>query len=103
MITDAGDRPTPLNPWHPRSSDTRRSTRHDAVATTELTPELAATIKEAFDRRDRANMQPTIDFFEQLLTEHPDNRTFCTRSAGRTTPTDRRRRRSGTTSARCRG
>jgi hypothetical protein len=73
MITDAGDRPTPLNPWHPRSSYTRRSTRHDAVVTTELTPELAATIKEAFDRRDRANMQPTIDFFDQLLTEHPDN------------------------------
>ena len=40
---------------------------------TELTPELAATIKEAFDRRDRANMQPTIDFFGQLLTGHPDN------------------------------
>ena len=41
--------------------------------TSELTPELAATIKEAFDRRDRANMQPTIDFFEALLAEHPDN------------------------------
>jgi hypothetical protein len=41
--------------------------------TTELAPELAATIKEAFDRRDRANMLPMIDFFEQLLTEHPDN------------------------------
>jgi tetratricopeptide (TPR) repeat protein len=39
----------------------------------ELTPELAATIKAAFGRRDRANMQPTIDFFEQLLTEHPGN------------------------------
>ncbi|MFI6827486.1 MULTISPECIES: tetratricopeptide repeat protein [unclassified Kribbella] len=41
--------------------------------TTELTPELAATIEEAFGRRDRSNMQPTIDFFEQLLTEHPNN------------------------------
>lgn len=41
--------------------------------TTELTPELAATIEAAFNRRDRSNMQPTIDFFENLLTEHPDN------------------------------
>lgn len=43
------------------------------MVTTELTPELAATIEEAFGRRDRSNMQPTIDFFEQLLTEHPNN------------------------------
>ncbi|HWD80475.1 MAG TPA: tetratricopeptide repeat protein [Kribbella sp.] len=41
--------------------------------TTELTPELAATIEEAFSRRDRANMGPTIAFFEKLLAEHPDN------------------------------
>lgn len=41
--------------------------------TTQPTPELAATIKAAFDRRDRANMQPTIDFFEHLLVEHPDH------------------------------
>jgi tetratricopeptide (TPR) repeat protein len=40
---------------------------------TELTPDLAATIEEGFARRDRANMQPTIDFFQRLLTEHPDN------------------------------
>ncbi|MEV3859880.1 tetratricopeptide repeat protein [Streptomyces sp. NPDC050095] len=41
--------------------------------THELTPELAATIEDAFARRDRAHMQPTIDFFEQLLVEHPGN------------------------------
>ena len=35
--------------------------------TTELTPELAATIQEGFARRDRANMGPTIAFFEKLL------------------------------------
>lgn len=40
---------------------------------TALTPELAATIEAAFSRRDRSNMQPTIDFFERLLTEHPGN------------------------------
>ncbi len=39
----------------------------------DLTPELAVTIAEAFDRRDRENMQPTIDFFEDLLTKHPGN------------------------------
>jgi tetratricopeptide (TPR) repeat protein len=40
---------------------------------TELTPELAATIEDAFAKRDRANMQPTIDFFQELLRQHPDN------------------------------
>ena len=43
------------------------------MVTTDLTPELAATIEAGFARRDRDNMQPTIDFFEKLLTEHPDN------------------------------
>ncbi|MFF0266800.1 tetratricopeptide repeat protein [Kribbella sp. NPDC004536] len=41
--------------------------------TTELTPELAAAIEDGFARRDRANMGPTIAFFEKLLAEHPDN------------------------------
>ena len=41
--------------------------------TTELTPELAATIEDGFARRDRSNMRPTIDFFENLLREHPGN------------------------------
>ncbi|TDO50561.1 tetratricopeptide repeat protein [Kribbella sp. VKM Ac-2527] len=39
----------------------------------DLTPELAATIEAAFARRDRANMQPTIDFFVDLLRQHPGN------------------------------
>ncbi|WP_041289769.1 tetratricopeptide repeat protein [Kribbella flavida] len=39
----------------------------------ELTPELAATIEAGFARRDRANMKPTIDFFEDLLRQHPGN------------------------------
>ncbi|WP_309234529.1 tetratricopeptide repeat protein [Nocardia sp. XZ_19_385] len=39
----------------------------------ELTPELAETIAEAFAKRDREHMQPTIDFFEKLLAEHPGN------------------------------
>src|SRR6185312_2631233 len=35
--------------------------------------ELAEIIADAFAKRDRENMQPTIDFFEELLTEHPGN------------------------------
>ena len=36
-----------------------------------LTPELEAEIAEIFGRRDREHMQPTIDAFLALLTEHP--------------------------------
>lgn len=36
-----------------------------------LTPELEARIAEIFGRRDRENMQPTIDAFLELLAEHP--------------------------------
>ena len=38
-----------------------------------LTPELETTIREIFDQRDRAAMQPTIDAFLALLDEHPGN------------------------------
>ena len=36
-----------------------------------LSPELEATLREIFDRRDRANMQPTIDEFLAVLAAHP--------------------------------
>lgn len=36
-----------------------------------LTPGLDAAIREIFDRRDRAHMQPTIDAFLALLEQHP--------------------------------
>ena len=36
-----------------------------------LTPELADTIADIFGRRDREDMQPTIDAFLALLAEHP--------------------------------
>lgn len=36
-----------------------------------LTPELDATIRDIFGRRDREHMQPTIDAFLALLAEHP--------------------------------
>jgi tetratricopeptide (TPR) repeat protein len=41
--------------------------------TTEVTPELAAAIQRGYDRRDRADMAPTIAYFQGLLAEHPDH------------------------------
>ncbi|MFE4540296.1 tetratricopeptide repeat protein [Streptomyces scopuliridis] len=40
---------------------------------TDLTPELAEAIQRGYDRRDRANMAPTIAYFQALLAEHPDH------------------------------
>jgi tetratricopeptide (TPR) repeat protein len=40
--------------------------------TEQLTP-LQERLREIFDRRDRANMQPTIDAFRAVLDEHPDD------------------------------
>lgn len=37
------------------------------------TPELDAAIREGFRNRDRDNMQPTIDYFRELLAHHPGN------------------------------
>ncbi|WP_198953358.1 tetratricopeptide repeat protein [Kitasatospora sp. CB01950] len=39
--------------------------------TTDVTPELAEAIRRGYDRRDRANMAPTIAYFQALLAEHP--------------------------------
>lgn len=39
--------------------------------TTDVTPELAEAIQRGYDQRDRANMAPTIAYFQALLTEHP--------------------------------
>lgn len=43
----------------------------DAQAPEPLTPELEARIDDIFQRRDRENMQPTIDAFLVLLAEYP--------------------------------
>ncbi len=40
--------------------------------TGQLTP-LQEQLREIFDRRDRANMQPTIDAFRAVLEDHPDD------------------------------
>ena len=38
-----------------------------------LTPEIESAIQRGYDRRDRANMQPTIDYFLALLEAHSGN------------------------------
>ena len=38
-----------------------------------ITPELEERLRAIFERRDRENMQPTIDAFLAVLAEHPDN------------------------------
>ncbi len=38
-----------------------------------LTPELKAAIKKGYAERDRENMQPTIEYFHELLDANPDN------------------------------
>ncbi|WP_350348687.1 tetratricopeptide repeat protein [Agromyces sp. G08B096] len=38
----------------------------------DASPALLERLREIFDARDRANMQPTIDAFLAVLDEHPD-------------------------------
>jgi hypothetical protein len=49
---------------------------------TPLTPELEEAIALGYERRDRANMGPTIAYFEQLLAEHPDHPVLTYEVAG---------------------
>src|SRR4051812_42744259 len=43
------------------------------MAATTLTPELETAIHLGYERRDRANMAPTITYFQDLLAQHPDH------------------------------
>jgi tetratricopeptide (TPR) repeat protein len=47
-----------------------------------LTPELAEAIRLGYELRDRANMAPTIAYFEALLAEHPDHPVLVYEVAG---------------------
>jgi tetratricopeptide (TPR) repeat protein len=47
-----------------------------------LGPELEAAIALGYKRRDRANMAPTIAYFENLLAEHPDHPVLTYEVAG---------------------
>ncbi|AFA73527.1 hypothetical protein GPOL_c24980 [Gordonia polyisoprenivorans VH2] len=44
--------------------------------------ELEAAIAHGFDQRDRANMQPTIAYFEDLLARHPGHAAVLYELAG---------------------
>ena len=45
-------------------------------------PELEAAIALGYQRRDRADMAPTIAYFEGLLAEHPDHPVLTLEVAG---------------------
>jgi len=48
----------------------------------QLTPELEAAIRRGYEQRDRANMAPTIAYFETLLARHPDHPVLVYEVAG---------------------
>jgi tetratricopeptide (TPR) repeat protein len=48
----------------------------------QVTAELAAAIERGYAQRDRANMGPTIAYFEALLAEHPDHPVLVYEVAG---------------------
>ena len=47
-----------------------------------LTPELDEAIRRGYAQRDRANMAPTIAYFESLLARHPDHPVLVYEVAG---------------------
>ena len=47
-----------------------------------LTPELERAIAVGYEQRDRANMAPTVAYFEELLARHPDNAVLTYEVAG---------------------
>ena len=47
-----------------------------------LTPELEDAIRRGYAQRDRANMGPTIAYFESLLSEHPGHPVLVYEVAG---------------------
>ncbi|MFK4729402.1 tetratricopeptide repeat protein [Agromyces mediolanus] len=50
--------------------------------TAELTPELEEAIRLGYERRDRADMAPTIRYFAELLAAHPDHPVLVYELAG---------------------
>ena len=48
----------------------------------DLTPELEAAVQDGYAQRDRANMGPTIRYFENLLAEHPGHPVLTYEVAG---------------------
>lgn len=47
-----------------------------------LTPDLERAVALGYELRDRANMTPTIAYFEELLAQHPDHPVLTYEVAG---------------------
>jgi tetratricopeptide (TPR) repeat protein len=62
-------------------SDAVRASRMVARVTG-LTPELEQAIALGYERRDRADMAPTIAYFNDLLAQHPDHPVLTYELAG---------------------
>ncbi len=60
----------------------RRDDVHVQSHLVTLGPELEAAIALGYQRRDRADMAPTIAYFEGLLAEHPDHPVLTYELAG---------------------
>ena len=48
----------------------------------DLTPELERAIALGYERRDRSDMAPTIAYFEELLSQHPNHPVLTYEVAG---------------------
>jgi len=49
---------------------------------TGMTPDLEQAIAFGYEHRDRGHMAPTIDYFEELLSRHPDHPVLVFEVAG---------------------
>jgi tetratricopeptide (TPR) repeat protein len=52
------------------------------ASVTALTPDVEKAIALGYERRERANMAPTIAYFEELLAQHPDHPVLTYEVAG---------------------
>ena len=57
-------------------------TTQPSAETPGITPELEQAIQRGYAQRDRANMGPTIAYFESLLAEQPDHPVLVYEVAG---------------------
>jgi tetratricopeptide (TPR) repeat protein len=73
-----------MHGWHATSdqSGAAAMTTQPSDARLGLTPELEEAIRRGYAQRDRADMGPTIAYFESLLAEHPGHPVLVYEVAG---------------------
>jgi tetratricopeptide (TPR) repeat protein len=73
-----------MHGWHATfdQSGAAAMTTQPCDATPGLTPELGEAIRLGYAQRDRANMGPTIAYFESLLAKHPGHPVLVYEVAG---------------------